>query len=59
MSINYIISETRNSRIGQIILIGDRTTLLDYDTSSWNFAYNGYWLQTRTSFCCYLHRVLE
>ena len=32
MSINYIISETRNSRIGQIILIGDRTTLLDYNT---------------------------
>ena len=31
MSINHIISRICNSRIGEIILIGDNTTLLDYE----------------------------
>ena len=31
MSIDYIISEICNSRIGKVILIGDNTTLLDYE----------------------------
>ena len=31
MSIDYIISEICNSRIREVILIGDNTTLLDYE----------------------------
>ena len=30
MSFDHIISEICNSRIGEVILIGDNTTLLDY-----------------------------
>ena len=30
MSIDHIISGIYNSRIGEVILIGDNTTLLDY-----------------------------
>ena len=30
MSMDYIISEIYNLRIGEVILIGDNTTLLDY-----------------------------
>ena len=30
MSVDHIISEICNSRIGEVILIGDSTTLLDY-----------------------------
>ena len=30
MSINYIISGICNSRIGEVILIGDKTSLLNY-----------------------------
>ena len=30
MSIDHIVSEICNSRIGEVILIGDSTTLLDY-----------------------------
>ena len=31
MSIDHIIGEIYNSKIGKIILIGDNTTLLDYE----------------------------
>ena len=31
MSIDYIIGEIYNSRILEVILIGDNTTLLDYE----------------------------
>ena len=31
MSINHIINEIYNSRLEEIILIGDNTTLLDYE----------------------------
>ena len=31
MSIDYIINGICNSRIGKVILIGDNTTLLDYE----------------------------
>ena len=30
MSIDHIISEICNSRVGEVIFIGDNTTLLDY-----------------------------
>ena len=35
MSVDHIISRICNSRIGEVILIGDSTTLLDIDTISW------------------------
>ena len=31
MSVDHIISRVCNSRIGEVILIGDNTTLLDYE----------------------------
>ena len=31
MLVDHIISEICNSRIGEVILIGDNTTLLDYE----------------------------
>ena len=60
MSIEHIIIWICNSRIREVILIGDSTTLLDYghqfmgglhvvDSRS----------QTRILSRCYLHRVLE
>ena len=60
MSIDHIISEIYDSKIEEVILISDNTTLLNYghqfmgslhvvDSRS----------QTRTLSHCYLHRVLE
>ena len=34
MSIDHIISEICNSRIGEVILIDDNTTLLDYEEAN-------------------------
>ena len=60
MSIDHIISGICNSRIGEVIFMGDNITLLDYihqfmrslhaiDSRS----------QTRVLSHCYLHRILE
>ena len=60
MSIDHIISGICNSKIGEVILIGDSTTLLDYghqfigslhtmDSRSWTLSSSHY----------YLHRILE
>ena len=60
MLIDHIISEICNSRIGEVILIGDKTTLLDYRhqfIGSLHAVDNR--LQTQTLSHCYLHKVLE
>ena len=60
MSIDHIISENCNLRIGKVILISDNTTLLNYEHQ---FIGSLHVVdrrsQTWTSSCCYLHRVLE
>ena len=60
MSIDHIISETYNSSIREVILIGNSTPLLDY---GYQFMVNLHVVnsrsQNRTSSHCYLHRVLE
>ena len=60
MLIDHIISDICNSRIREVILIGDKTTLLDYGhqfTGSLHVVDNR--LQTQTLSHCYLHKVLE
>ena len=60
MSIDHIISEIYNSMIGEIILIGDNTTLLDYlhqFIGSLHVVYSR--SQTTTSSHCYLLKVFE
>ena len=62
MSVNHIISEICNSKIGEVILIGDNTTMLDYGhrfMESLHAMDNRSQTQTRASSPCYLHRVLE
>ena len=41
MSIDHIINEIYNSRIWEVVLIGDNTTLLDIDTNSWESTCGG------------------
>ena len=60
MSIDHILSGVCNSKIREVILIGDSTPLLDY---GYRFMVNLHVVnsrsQNRTSSHCYLHRVLE
>ena len=60
MSIDHIISEIYNSRIGKVILIVDNIILLDYEyrfMGSLHVVDSRLWTQVTS--CCYLHRVLE
>ena len=58
MSIDHIISDIYNSMIGEVILIGDITILLNY---GYQFIRSLHIVdnrpQTRAWFCCYLHKV--
>ena len=57
MSIDHIISAICNSRIGELILIANRTTLLDYGHQFMGSLYAvDNRLQTQASPCCYLIR---
>ena len=60
MSVAHIISRICNSRIGEVILIGDNTTMLDYIHQFMGslHAINSR-SRTPTSLDCYKHRVLE
>ena len=59
-SIDHIISEICNSSIGKVILIGDKTTLLDYKHQIIESLYVvDSKSQTRASSRWFLHRVLE
>ena len=60
MLVDRIISRIYNSGIEEVILIGDRTTLLDYGHQFMGSLYIRHrrsW--TRASSRCYLHEVLE
>ena len=60
MLVDHIISEICNSMIGNVILIGDNTILLNYKHQFMGSMHIvDIRLQNRASFCCYLHRVLE
>ena len=57
MSIDHIISGIYNSRIEEVILIGDNITLLDYEHQFMGSLYavdNKSWIQASSH--CYLHR---
>ena len=60
MSIDHIISGICNSRIGEVILIGDNIVLLDYGHQ---FIGNLHAMDSRsptqTLSLCYLHKILE
>ena len=60
MSIDHIISENCNLRIGKVILISDNTTLLNYEHQ---FIENLHEVdgrsQTQATSHCYLHRVFK
>ena len=60
MSIDHIISGICNSRIREVILIGDYTTLLDYGHQFMEslHAMNNK-SRTQVLSCCYLYRVLK
>ena len=60
MLVNHIKSRICNSRIGEVILIGDSTISLDYENEFMESLYvvNNR-SQTRALSPCYLHRVLE
>ena len=60
MSIDHIINEIFNSRIGEVILIDDNTTLLDYEHQFMESLYVvDSKSQTQASSRWFLHRVLE
>ena len=60
MSINHIISEIYNSLIGEVILISDNTTLLDYKHQfMWSLHIVDSKSRTPSSSHCYLHMILE
>ena len=60
MSADHIISGICNSNIGEVILIGDSTTLLDYEHQFMGSLHTvDSRSQTRTLSHCYLHRVLK
>ena len=55
MLVDHIINRISNSRIGEVILIDDRTTLLDYRHQFIGSLYAvDSRSQTQTSSCCYL-----
>ena len=60
MLVDHIISRICNSRIRDVILIGDNTTLLDYEHQFMGSLHEvDSRPQTQALSCCYLHRVLE
>ena len=60
MSVNHIISGIYNLRIGEVILIGEITTLLDYGQQFMGSLYTvNSRSHTGASSYCYLYKVLE
>lgn len=59
MSIDHIISGICNSKIGEVILIGDNIILLDYKYQLISLHVVDNRSQTQASSCCYLHNVLD
>ena len=59
MSFNHIISEIYNPRIGEVILIGDNTTLLDCGDQFMDSLHEVDSMSQTQALSHYLHRVLE
>ena len=59
MSIDHIISGICNSKIGEVILIGDNIILLDYKYQLISLHVVDNRSRTQALSCCYLHNVLD